>query len=96
MRTSVPVPDTVKHFAKNVAFTCHGYSAGCVLIILQRDAELPASNHTARDPVTKTKVIFKAEQGQEPWMAEGEKPRWHYPEVSCLLDDILERQEGIF
>ncbi|KAM8935725.1 putative postmeiotic segregation increased 2-like protein 3 [Lycaon pictus] len=32
------------------------------------------------DPVTKTKVIFKAEQGQEPWMAEREQPCWHYPE----------------
>lgn len=30
-------------------------------------------------PVTKTKAIFKAEQGQEPWPGEGENPRWRYP-----------------
>uniref|UniRef100_A0A8C9AV47 KRAB domain-containing protein n=1 Tax=Phocoena sinus TaxID=42100 RepID=A0A8C9AV47_PHOSS len=30
-------------------------------------------------PVTKTKVIFKVEQGQEPWMVEGENPRWRSP-----------------
>ncbi|XP_072579807.1 zinc finger protein 684 isoform X4 [Vulpes vulpes] len=37
------------------------------------------------DPVTKTKVIFKAEQGQEPWMAEGEQPCWRYPGVMTGL-----------
>eukprot|EP00069_Balaena_mysticetus_P018506 bmy_11350T0 len=45
-------------------------------------------------PVTKTKVIFKVEQGQEPWMVEGENPHWRSPEVICLLDDELEGQEG--
>ncbi|KAM9107179.1 zinc finger protein 684-like isoform 2-T2 [Megaptera novaeangliae] len=45
-------------------------------------------------PVTKTKVIFKVEQGQEPWMVEGENPSWRSPEVICLLDDELEGQEG--
>ncbi|XP_073759681.1 zinc finger protein 684-like [Callorhinus ursinus] len=45
-------------------------------------------------PVTKTKAIFKAEQGQEPWMGEGANPRWHHPEAICLLSDALEREEG--
>uniref|UniRef100_A0A9L0I9Q6 Zinc finger protein 684 n=1 Tax=Equus asinus TaxID=9793 RepID=A0A9L0I9Q6_EQUAS len=31
------------------------------------------------DPVTKTKVIFKVEQGQEARMGEGESPRWSCP-----------------
>nr|XP_045376219.1 zinc finger protein 684 isoform X9 [Camelus bactrianus] len=30
-------------------------------------------------PDTKTKVIFKVEQGQEPWMVEGENPHWRTP-----------------
>ncbi|XP_057560562.1 zinc finger protein 684-like isoform X2 [Hippopotamus amphibius kiboko] len=30
-------------------------------------------------PVTKTKVIFKVEQGQKAWMVEGENPRWRSP-----------------
>uniref|UniRef100_A0A8C9ATD4 KRAB domain-containing protein n=1 Tax=Phocoena sinus TaxID=42100 RepID=A0A8C9ATD4_PHOSS len=35
-------------------------------------------------PVTKTKVIFKVEQGQEPWMVEGENPRWRSPDCVYL------------
>ncbi|KAB1268370.1 Zinc finger protein 684, partial [Camelus dromedarius] len=35
-------------------------------------------------PDTKTKVIFKVEQGQEPWMVEGENPRWRTPELSIF------------
>nr|XP_042102205.1 zinc finger protein 684 isoform X5 [Ovis aries] len=30
-------------------------------------------------PVTETTVIFRVEQGQEPWMVEGEDSRWSSP-----------------
>lgn len=30
-------------------------------------------------PVPKTKVIFRMEQGHDPWMVEGENPRWRCP-----------------
>ncbi|XP_032733523.1 zinc finger protein 684-like [Lontra canadensis] len=30
-------------------------------------------------PGTKTKGVFKAEQGQEPWLGEGENPCWRCP-----------------
>ncbi|KAB1268368.1 Zinc finger protein 684 [Camelus dromedarius] len=36
-------------------------------------------------PDTKTKVIFKVEQGQEPWMVEGENPRWRTPGESAKI-----------
>lgn len=45
------------------------------------------------DPVTKTKVIFKAEQGQEPWMAEREQPCWHYPEADYMLVGESEKHQ---
>lgn len=44
-------------------------------------------------PVTKTKVIFKVEQGQKPWKVKREDPYWSQIEVVCLLRE-LERQEG--
>ncbi|XP_036749178.2 zinc finger protein 25-like isoform X2 [Manis pentadactyla] len=31
------------------------------------------------DPATEAKVVFKMEQGQEPWMVEGVNPHWCHP-----------------
>ncbi|XP_045875151.1 zinc finger protein 684-like isoform X2 [Meles meles] len=36
-------------------------------------------------PGTQTKSIFKADQGQEPWLREGENPRWCCPDVEPTL-----------
>uniref|UniRef100_A0A2K5F5P0 KRAB domain-containing protein n=1 Tax=Aotus nancymaae TaxID=37293 RepID=A0A2K5F5P0_AOTNA len=38
-------------------------------------------------PVTKTKVILKAEQEQEPWIVEGVNPHQSSPESDCPLVD---------
>ncbi|NP_001125242.1 zinc finger protein 684 [Pongo abelii] len=38
-------------------------------------------------PITKTKVILKVEQGQEPWMVEGVNPHQSSPESDCPLVD---------
>uniref|UniRef100_A0A9L0SX61 KRAB domain-containing protein n=1 Tax=Equus caballus TaxID=9796 RepID=A0A9L0SX61_HORSE len=38
-------------------------------------------------PVTKTKVIFKVEQGQEAQMGEGESPRWSCPDMKKSIQE---------
>ncbi|KAI5947246.1 Zinc finger protein 684 [Manis javanica] len=41
------------------------------------------------DPATEAKVVFKVEQGQEPWMVEGVNPRWCHPGIWAWLHWIL-------
>ncbi|KAM9241735.1 zinc finger protein 684 [Dugong dugon] len=44
-------------------------------------------------PVANPKVMFKLEQGQEPWLVEGEDPCWSYPEADCLLVEEPEKHQ---
>nr|XP_015311295.1 PREDICTED: zinc finger protein 33B-like isoform X1 [Macaca fascicularis] len=44
--------------------------------------------------VPKQEVIFKLEQGEQPWILEEELPGQRYPEV-CKVDDQLERCQEI-
>ncbi|XP_073089835.1 zinc finger protein 684 isoform X10 [Manis javanica] len=40
---------------------------------------------SVEDPATEAKVVFKVEQGQEPWMVEGVNPRWCHPVAKFTL-----------
>ncbi|XP_073089825.1 uncharacterized protein [Manis javanica] len=44
---------------------------------------------SVEDPATEAKVVFKVEQGQEPWMVEGVNPRWCHPGIWAWLHWIL-------
>ncbi|OWK05090.1 hypothetical protein Celaphus_00002690, partial [Cervus elaphus hippelaphus] len=44
-------------------------------------------------PVTETTVIFKVEQGQEPWMVEGENSHRSSPEADCPLVDESDKHQ---
>ncbi|XP_034525661.1 RB-associated KRAB zinc finger protein isoform X2 [Ailuropoda melanoleuca] len=43
---------------------------------------------------TKPNVILKLEQGEEPWVAEGELPCQSHPEEVWKVDDLIERIPG--
>ncbi|KAI5947239.1 Zinc finger protein 684 [Manis javanica] len=45
------------------------------------------------DPATEAKVVFKVEQGQEPWMVEGVNPRWCHPGADCPFVDESEKHQ---
>uniref|UniRef100_A0A2I3GLL5 ZFP90 zinc finger protein n=1 Tax=Nomascus leucogenys TaxID=61853 RepID=A0A2I3GLL5_NOMLE len=53
---------------------------------LYRDVML--ENYTGYQ-VSKPEVIFKLEQGEEPWISEGEIQRPFYPGFVCLLPLLL-------
>ncbi|XP_059888471.1 RB-associated KRAB zinc finger protein isoform X2 [Delphinus delphis] len=42
---------------------------------------------------TKPNVILKLEQGEEPWVADGEFPRQFHPEEVWKVDDLMERAQ---
>ncbi|XP_028349255.2 zinc finger protein 248-like isoform X3 [Physeter macrocephalus] len=42
---------------------------------------------------TKPAVIYKLEQGEEPWMVEREISSWRYPEKVWQVDDHMERHQ---
>ncbi|XP_036749164.2 zinc finger protein 684-like isoform X4 [Manis pentadactyla] len=39
------------------------------------------------DPATEAKVVFKMEQGQEPWMVEGVNPHWCHPDMKKSIQE---------
>nr|KAF6384270.1 zinc finger protein 684 [Pipistrellus kuhlii] len=46
-------------------------------------------------PITKTKVIFGVEQGQELQVVEGENPHWSHPEADySFIDESEKHQES--
>ncbi|XP_037659713.1 zinc finger protein 248 isoform X1 [Choloepus didactylus] len=62
--------------------------------ILYRDVTLENYSHliSVGYCITKPEVIFKIEQGEEPWMLEEGFPRQHYPE-DWKVDDLIENNQ---
>ncbi|XP_045424151.1 zinc finger protein 248 isoform X1 [Lemur catta] len=58
-------------------------------VILENYSNLVSVGHC----VTKPEVIFKIEQGEEPWILEKGFPRQCYPERKWKVDDLLESNQ---